>query len=139
MNEDSHIGPTMPAKWVCIAFDETKCFHIEEEDRPYIKQIDAVFYYNENELTCICSATPLYFMRALRHSVHFNYDNFEPDTEAEIQDRISNRYEIDCQPEDCYMNVSFIDRIDVSRKIYYGPTDDDEEEVREYWQGNHVV
>lgn len=125
-------NPEVKPDWRCVGFNHTRYFNIAEEDRPYIEKIMAVYFFDKNEYTYCCELTPSYDMRFLHHTVHCDID-----TPEDVRERINERYEL-VYDEDCYMHVSDVDKFD---NIAYGEVDEDttEDNIREYWNANHVM
>lgn len=125
----------MSPKWICIAIPSNlNYWNLHPEDHAWIQGIDGVYFYDANEQTHCCEITPSYFLRALRYSVRVHSDCPE-----QVREQIWERYEAE-YPEDCYMHCSVVDNMKVP-KVEWGQCSEDttEENVREYWQSNHVV
>lgn len=122
-------------KWVCIALDETSAFSFAAEDSALIAKVEGVYFYDENEVTYCCSANKTHFLRGLRHSVTFKDHNAVPEaTRERIQSLVEESY-----PEDGYFDFYEIKAIPETQKVRSDNTDWDEEQIRECWQGNHVI
>ena len=128
MNLATESKPVIKPEWHCVAFDDTRYFDIEEEDKPYIEKILTVYFFDSNEYTYCCELTPSYYLRFLNHVAYCNSDIPE-----DVRDRINERYEL-IQCEDAYMYVSVVSRKETI--VFDGEATEDE--VREYWQGNPV-
>lgn len=132
--------PHLPPRWRAVSLNETRCFNIAEEHRHLIKEIRAVYFYNDAEQTYCCSLTPSYDMRGLYHYVVLA-DDLSDEAAEQAHDEMNAEY---CSesPEDCYMDCSGIDRkesvIFATEEQIFSMDEESctEDAVREYWQGN---
>jgi hypothetical protein len=122
----------IPHDWRAVGMDSTFAYIIAEEDRPYVKRIIDVFFYDKNEHTYVCELTPSYF---LRHLYTFIEWADGPEVSAGKQDELDNRY---CHEptDDTYMHCSDVDRLTEFVATLPDSGNDTEDEVREHWQGN---
>lgn len=123
--------------WWCVAIDETRHWNIDEADKPFIERIVGIYFYDAREYTYCCEITPSHHLRYVQDSIFF-----KSDTPDEKRDELINKYET-YNGEDCYMHVSTVKGIGDEWKRHFGEVDDphverDEQEdyVREYYQGN---
>lgn len=118
------------ATWKAVAVNDTAAFNLDPEDAPHIYRIWSVYFYDADERTHLCEATPSYHLRGLYTTVEFFVGVCE-----EVRERIYDRYTQE-GVEDTYMHCSTVERF---HNVEYGPVDDDttEDDVREHWQGNH--
>lgn len=117
----------MTRNWHVVAINDTHYWNLKEEDKPYIEKMLSVYYFDKNEITYCCEITPSYFLCGL-----YNTAVCKLDTPEAVRERIYDRYEGEpC--DDCYVHCSVADRMESKP---YGE-DEDEDVVREYWQGNH--
>lgn len=124
-------APIKPDFWA-VALDVTASYFISEEHRPYIKAIKDVFFYDQNSQTHLCEATPSFYLNHLHTFVEFNEN-----TPDEMQDKIDQAYCYE-PTDDSYMHCSDVERL--PQRVQYdatGKEEQDEEIVREYWQGNY--
>jgi hypothetical protein len=130
-----------------IAIDETSHYAIEEQDKPFIRQIRAVYLYDRNEVTHLCEFTPSYFLIHLYDEVVLTdagaaLDDFK-------QDEIFQRYEN--EPSDnIYMHCHDVDQMARSGRRFthykHGrtgvrltdvPREEQMESLREHFCCNH--
>ena len=124
--------------WWCVAIDNTRYWNIAPEDKPKIERILSVYFYDKNEYTHLAELTPSYYMRALESVVVSNID--VDDAERE---RLYEKYPPYEGADNTYMHVRSVDQIADKWKYHYGATrkhnettEEQEEEVRDYLQGN---
>lgn len=101
-----------PPKYIAVRMDETEYFKdgmdICEELRGKVKEIGAVYLYDENIRTVICDAQPRYFL-------HWVDVVFEPARELseeerdEIQDLLYQAYTVG--DPDSYMHTHEVDKL----------------------------
>lgn len=116
--------PRIPHDWRCIALDVTAYCNLPETS-PIAKVFDVCFY-DANERTYYCEATPSYFLRGL-----YVATELKPGADADAAESI--RMDIESAGvEDSCMHCSDVDRMESKA---FGE-DAEEEDVREYWQGN---
>jgi hypothetical protein len=116
--------------WRAVGIDVTAHYSVAEEDKPHVKRIIDVFFYDRNEHTHLCEATPSYFLRYLYTTIEYAEGVF---FNEDLRERLDQEY-AHCYTEDSYMHVSDVDRITELAAVY--GEEATEEEVREYWQGN---
>lgn len=115
-----------------VAYDETRYYQIDLEDKPLIKSIWGVYLYNKNEYTYCCELTPSYSMEPL-----YTYIIYQDDLSEDQIDRLDNKYAHEGM-EHVYRHVSDVNHyVDSNPKLSasYGPADN-QDEVIEYWAGN---
>lgn len=126
-------------EWWAVARDVTSDYSIAEEDKPKIKRILDVFYYDANTYTYCCELAPSYHLRYLYTTIETDLDTLDED-----RDRLDEEY---CHEptEDIYMHASDVKSLPADLKVAFGEiadhidrSDPQEEEdyVRETWQGN---
>ncbi len=116
-----------------VPIDVTQYYNIADSDRPHIKKIVDVFIYDRNERTYCCEITPSYYLIYLYTTIEFA----DPDISEDVRDSIQQAYCCYESTDDCYMHCSNVERI--KGQVQYdssGKYEQDEETVREYWQGN---
>ena len=91
--------------WNVVAVNETDCFDFGDLQK-HVKQVRAVYLYDQNEYTYLCEMTPSYFCRHLDYVLVL--DDETPD---DVRDRL---YDLVCEAagEDTYFHVSTVERID---------------------------
>lgn len=114
--------------WWCVALDETRYYNIAEEDKPKIEKIVGVYIFNRSEYTHCCEIAPSYSLIHLYDAVYLT--EFGEDFGDEMDEKYAHN-----DSDDCYMHVADVEAIDASKKKQYGEAEN-EDEVREYWQGN---
>lgn len=154
--------PKILPDWRAVALDETYAFNLQEEDKPFIQKIMAVYFFDRNTITYLCSSQRCYWLQGLHYTVHF-----AEKTPEEILERICARYTDDEGPEDSYYVEWDIEPLPMTsfrepgrfrcgsrscrwtgegREGMHCPrcdhleveeNSDTAEEVREFWQGNH--
>lgn len=67
----NHPNPDVKPDWWCVALDETKHWNLSDEDKPFVKAIMGVYFYDANEYTYCCEITPSHYLRGLRGSICF--------------------------------------------------------------------
>ena len=123
--------------WQAVKLDVTKLYNIEEKDKPFIKSINDVFMYDKNTHTFCCEATPSYFLIHLYTFVEFNEEDLlGPANKVVERDGIEQRYCYE-HTDDCYMHAHEVDNLPGRDKTNYSKTFEDEEDAREYMQGNY--
>lgn len=89
----------------CIALNETGNYVIDEQDRPYIREIRGVYLFDRNSRTYCCEMTPSHYL------IHL-YDQVIPadDTPDDVLERLDETYA--CHGgENCYVHVHQIETI----------------------------
>jgi len=132
-----------------IAMDQTRYYAIEEQDRPFIRQIRAVYLYDRNEVTHLCEFTPSYFLIHLYDEVVLTDAGAALDDHR--QDEIYQRYE-NCGSEDTYMHCADVDQMARSGRRFthhkHGrtgvkltdvPREEQMESLREHFSCNHAL
>jgi hypothetical protein len=87
-----------------VGFDQTADWNLAPEDKPWIKEIRAVYLFDRNTVTYCCEVTPSYYMRFCYHA--FVFIDGTPD---EVCSRIQEQYGTEPQ-DDCYMHHAGVDR-----------------------------
>ncbi len=122
-----------------IALDFTRYFTIDEEDKPFIKAIKAVFFYEPDVATYCCELTPSYFLEYLYTYVEYKDADDRPestDKESEaIRARCDERYCYE-QTDDFYMHCSAVKALTPQRECGEFENAD---EAREHLQGNWPI
>lgn len=123
----------LPPKYVAVCMDETRFFkdgeEICEELRGKVKEISAVYLYDENIRTVICDAQPRYFL-------HWVDVVFEPAKELsdeerdEIQDLLYQAYTVG--DPDSYMHTYEVERLPEGRRRVFMEGNDFEPWWKEY-------
>jgi hypothetical protein len=132
-----------------IAINQTEFYAIEEQDRPFIRAIRAVYLYDRNEVTHLCEFTPSYYLIHLYDEVVLTdagaaLDDFQ-------KDEIYQRYEN--EPSDnTYMHCADVDQMARSGRRFthrkHGrtgvklsdvPREEQMESLREHYCGNHAL
>jgi hypothetical protein len=88
-----------------IALEETEFFQLEESERPYIRGIHGVYFYDKNCHTYCCELSPSYYFHFLYYTVivHESVDD-------SVRERLSDKYET-LPSEDMYINVYLADAL----------------------------
>jgi hypothetical protein len=89
--------------WQAVEIDETDLYAFEEADKPLIEKVTAVYFFDRNEITFLCSAQKNYYLRGLYVNVYVKAD--VPEAEKE---RVQERYSADGLDDDYFT----VDRID---------------------------
>lgn len=116
----------VPRDWRCVALDVTAMCSLPAGSP--IKQVFDVCFYDATERTFCCEATPSFHLRGLYVSVVL-HDWADPDSPSvcEARDALETS-----GVEDSYMHCSNVKDLP---NVAFGE-DAEEEDVREYWQGN---
>lgn len=116
--------------YYCFSQNITEYYTIENKDKPFIKQIIAIYFYDAESHTYCCEITPSYLLENLSGDIIFSDDC--PD---DIKDELLNKYIYSQEWDDAYMHCSDVKSI--KNQHHYGPAENSDE-VREYYQGNPV-
>lgn len=135
-----------PIDAYAIALDETANYEIDENDRPYIKQIRAAYLFDRNQRTHCCETTPSYYLIYLYNEMVLTDEGLALDEYA--VDELYQKYE-SYSGDDIYVHCCDVERLierDERFTVYhYGSPEVDEpgdrdaqmEELREELSCNH--
>lgn len=100
---------TLPIDARVVALDETRYYSIDEQDKPYIKEIRAMYMYDKNEVTHCCELTPSYWLVHLYNQVITTDDGGE--LPEEHKGRLYEKYEHE-PSDDIYVHCRVVDSIE---------------------------
>jgi len=115
-----------------ISLDHTRYYKIQDEDKPYIKEIRSVYAYNPESCTHLCELTPSYDLRYL-----YTYIVLEGDVSDEKRGELDERYCYE-DNEDTHMHCSDVRQFAKDNPTYHKECVEFEtiEEACEYLNGN---
>lgn len=124
---------TIKPKWTAIEVDETQ--YLGDTYVPKVKRFLTVYMFDRNEITRICSQVKHYYLKPLYVNVEFQDDVDETERES-----IQSDLTCEIGDPDYFLERDIEKMIadGTARVVEYGELGEDENEdsVREHWQGN---
>lgn len=88
-----------------ISLNRTGYYKIRDEDKPYIKEIRSVYFYDPESATYLCELTPSYELNYLHTYIVFTEELERSRLSDDVRDSLDIRYCCE-DSEDIYMHVS---------------------------------